>query len=101
MSYRDGGPVRSSVHIARLLDGEGYTEEIVARVERWQRRQVKDAVQTQQRFEQAKAKAGKVFSEMSQGDKKTIGRFIAMHDRMSFEAGIKVGLTTAFYGDDT
>lgn len=95
-----GNQIRSSVHIARLLDGEGYTEEIVARVERWQRHQVKTAARRQKRFENTRIAASDSFAKLSRADRIIVGRFIAMKDRMAFEAGLKIGLTTAFYGDD-
>lgn len=100
VSNRKRKQIKSSKHIAILLDGEGYTEEIVARVERWQRQQVKSLVRRQKDFELARSAAGRVFGRMDERDKKTIGRFMSLKDRMSFEAGLKIGLTTAFYGDD-
>lgn len=100
VSNRKRRTIKSSAHIAKLLDGEGYTEEIVARVERWQRQQVKSLVRRQKDLELARSAAGRVFSRLSERDRKAVGRFIALKDRMSFEAGLKVGLTTAFYGDD-
>lgn len=86
-------PLNSAIVIAKLLDCEGFSDYTANQVERyWKRNEVKTDRQKRQveRLEQA-------FSEWTKdmpADKRLLlGKFIAMHQKMGFDTGVRIGLT--------
>ena len=85
--------LRSSVAIARLLDSEGFSDHVANCVERYWKRNVL-AVHKKNRVERTeRAFEESVIPKLSDADKIILGKFIGLHKKMSFDAGLRIGLT--------
>lgn len=86
------GNLRSSVFIARLLDSEGFSDFVANQVERYWKRSICD-----RRHLRKYGKLDKDITEMckklTEGEKTILGKFIALHKKMSFDTGLRIGLT--------
>ena len=84
--------IKSSVVIAKLLCSEGFTDHLGNEIEKYWKTSVMRG-QARRKI----AKLEKEFSEMIQAkmdmkEKLLLGRFIALHKRMSFDTGLRIGL---------
>jgi hypothetical protein len=84
--------IRSSVVIAKLLASEGFTDFVGNAVEKYWKTCV---MRNQSRRKIAKLE--KEFSEIITGkldmkERLLLGRFIALHKRMSFDTGLRIGI---------
>ena len=83
--------LRSSVAIAKLLDSEGFSDHVGNMVERyWLRIVSANARKKHRRLERSIAEMCK---KLDDGEKLILGKFISMHKAMSFQTGLRIGLT--------
>lgn len=84
--------IKSSVVIAKLLCSEGFTDHLGNQIEKYWKASIMRN-QARRRI----ARLEKEFSEVITGkldmkERLLLGRFIALHKRMSFDAGLRIGL---------
>jgi hypothetical protein len=84
--------IKSSMVIAKLLCSEGFTDHLGNQIEKYW----KASIMLNQAARRI-AKMEREFSEMIQSkmnekEKLLLGRFIALHKRMSFDTGLRIGL---------
>src|SRR5580698_7123 len=85
-------PINSSVVIARLLDSEGFTDYVANQVERYWRRNVAVLASDRRRMSSLDKSISDLCREMPAVDKKTLGNFVGLHKKMSFDVGLRIGL---------
>jgi hypothetical protein len=88
---RNRNRIGSSVHIARLLDSEGFSDHIGNMVERYW---VRNIARNRKRHRKLDADVAEICKRLTDGEKLILGKFIALHKRMSFDTGLRIGLTT-------
>lgn len=78
--------------IARLLATEGFTDHTANQVERyWKERSGLNGRQRRQ-IKQLETEWSEIAKKLSAAERLVIGRFIGLHKKMSFDAGLKIGL---------
>jgi len=83
--------LHSSVAIAKLLDSEGFNDHVQNMVEKYWLNIVKaSARKKHRRLERSIADMCK---KLDDGEKLILGKFISMHKAMSFQTGLRIGLT--------
>ena len=90
--------INSVVAIARLLDGDGFTEHVANQVRRYWNHCVAPTDRQRERW----AKKEKTFKEtvsphLTDAQKTALGEFITLQEKRSFDAGLRIGLTTRMY----
>lgn len=83
--------INSAVQIARLLGCEGFTDYLANQVDKFARRKMTRL--QQHNHDKIEEGMREVCSRLSCGDKLVIGKFIALHESMSFTTGLRMGLT--------
>lgn len=93
MGQYTGNRLRSSVVIAQLLDSEGFSDHVANIVEKyWLKNICKGSMRKRHRkFEQD---ITAMCRKLTDGERMILGKFISMHKRMSFDTGLRIGLTT-------
>ena len=85
------GMIRSSVVIAKVLDSEGFNEHVQNQVEKyWLHISGPAARKKHRRLDRDIAEMCK---KLTDGEKLVLGKFISMHKAMSFQTGLRIGLT--------
>jgi hypothetical protein len=83
--------LKSAVVIAKLLDAEGFSDHVANQVEKYWLHVVNaSARKKHRRLERNIAEMCKKFDD---GEKLILGKFISMHKAMSFQTGLRIGLT--------
>lgn len=82
---------RSSVVIAKLLGSEGFSDHVANMVEKYWLRTILRGRGKARNLE--KAFSEQVVPKLNDGDKLILGKFISLHKKMSFDVGIRIGLT--------
>jgi hypothetical protein len=85
-------PLRSSVAIARLLDSEGFTDHVGNVVERYWMKNI-CGHGAHRRYRKMDKEVGEMCQKLTDAEKLILGKFIALHKRMSFDTGLRIGLT--------
>lgn len=86
-------PLRSSVAIARLLDSEGFSDHVENIVERYWMKNI-CGHGARRRYRKMDKEVGEMCKKLTDAEKLVLGKFIALHKRMSFDTGLRIGLTT-------
>lgn len=85
--------VKSSVVIAKLLGSEGFTDHVGNAIERYWKKTVMRR-QASRKFARIEKEFSALITEkMDMKERMLLGRFIALHKRMSFDTGLRIGLT--------
>ena len=82
---------RSTVAIARLLNSEGFSDHVANCVEKFWLRSVHRKPRKYRNLD--KSFGEHVASKLDDGQKLILGKFIAEHKAMSFQTGLRIGLT--------
>lgn len=85
------GMIKSSVVIAKLLDSEGFNEHVQNMVERYWLHTVNAAARKKHR--RLDRDITEMCKKLTDGEKLILGKFISMHKAMSFQTGLRIGLT--------
>lgn len=88
-------PIRNLSVIAEMLIGGPISDFGIQGVKRWFRRSPQFAPMMERIYDKRKKRLGKVCAELSEADRMAIGKFIASEARMSFEAGLRIGLSVS------
>ncbi len=86
--------LRSSVIIARLLDSEGFTDFTANQVERYWRRNIGGLTSRQKnKLKKIDGEVSELMKDKTAAERMLIGRFIGLHKKMSFDVGLRIGIT--------
>ena len=85
--------LRSSVVIAKLLDSEGFTDYVANQIEQYWRHNAGLTERQQQQIVRLEKSLSDFMRDKTEGEKQVIGRFIGLHKKMSFDTGLRIGLT--------
>ena len=85
--------LNSAVHIARLLDCEGFTDHTASVITKFAKRCMTE--RQMYKYKRLKKAMGKLCEGMSESDKLALGRFIGLQKAISFQTGMKMGLAAA------
>lgn len=93
------GPLRTASVIAKLLGVEGYSDFVHNQIERYWRNKVmrRDAGS---RIHRLDADFSEIMIELSDGEKLIVGKFISLRCQMSFNTGLRIGLTAHAHVND-
>jgi hypothetical protein len=83
---------RTLSKLAELLGGEGFTENTARCVEYYFTRRSGLTRHQQKKIEERRKQFSAIMSALSPGDRLVVGKFIHQQTRMSFDAGLKIGL---------
>ena len=81
----------SAIIVAKLLGTEGFSEHTANEVDRFARRQM--GKREQARRDKTERAMANVCENFNDAEKLVIGAFITLHKKMSFETGVRIGLT--------
>lgn len=84
--------VRSATVIAQLLGTEGFSDFTANQVEKYWRTRSGLTDRQQRQIDRLNKEVSLIMSGLSEGDCLVIGKFIGLHKKMSFDAGLKIGL---------
>lgn len=83
----------SAVVIGRLLCAEGFTDRLAHMIEKyWKTSVMHGGRRTLSRMERMDSEISELCKNMTEAQKLLLGRFIGLHKRMSFDAGLRIGL---------
>jgi hypothetical protein len=82
---------KSSVVIAKLLDSEGFNDHVQNLVEKYWLNVVSSAARKKHR--RLERNIAEMCKKLDDGEKLILGKFISMHKAMSFQTGLRIGLT--------
>ncbi len=85
--------IRSSVVIARLLDSEGFTDHTANQIERYWKKVARLSPRQQRQILRLEKEIASMAAGLTEGQRLAMGRFIGLHKKMSFETGLRIGLT--------
>jgi hypothetical protein len=85
-------PINSSVVIAKMLDSEGFSDHVANQVERYWMRNICNP-RARKKYRKLDADIAAMCSKLTDGEKYILGKFIALHKRMSFDTGLRIGLS--------
>ena len=85
----------SAVVIARLLSTEGFTDRLANAVEKYWLKNTGLSKRQQHQIKRLDVELSKMAADLSEGEKRVLGRFIALHKKMSFDTGLRIGMTLA------
>lgn len=94
----ESGNCRSLAIIAQLLGAEGFNEFVAMQVQSYERKRVFTPRQ-ERRFSELSKAFGEIVRKLSTGDRAVIGKFFSMKEKMSFDAGLKIGLLKKVFDD--
>jgi hypothetical protein len=83
---------RSAVVIARLLATEGFTDHTANQVERYWKEKSGLNRRQQRQISRLEDEISALAKDLSVTQRLALGRFIGLHKKMSFDAGLKIGL---------
>ena len=86
-------PLNSAVVIAQLLDCEGFTSHTAQQVKRYWMRNAGLTKRQQHQIVGLKCKLSELCGKLDEGDKLVLGRFIGLQKKLSFDTGLRIGLT--------
>ena len=88
------GPLlKSCVAIAKLLSAEGFTPHIANMIERYWKHSAGLTQRQRRQIESIEREISAWCTDMAPSKKLLLGRFIGLHKKMSFDAGLRIGLT--------
>ena len=85
--------VGSLTHVLRLMDCEGFTDHTLNQIQKFTLRDEKQTAARSAARLETKRKFSELMREQSLDHRKTVTKFITTQCGMSFQAGIKVGLS--------
>lgn len=83
----------SAVVIARLLGTEGFSDYVANGVEQYWRKKSGLSARQRKQIERLDKEVARIMAAASEGDRQIMGRFIGLHKKMSFDTGLRIGLT--------
>lgn len=86
--------INSSVVIAKALSSDGFTDHIAGCVEKYWKQNSGLTDRQKRSIAKLREEITRMTSTMSVGDKLILGKFIGLHKKMSFDVGLRIGLTT-------
>jgi hypothetical protein len=84
--------IKSSVVIARLLKSEGFNDHVAGIVEQYWRKTI-IGPKGRSKMRKLDKEITDICKKLTDADRLILGKFIAAHKAMSFDAGLRIGLT--------
>jgi hypothetical protein len=85
--------VNSAVVIARLLGTEGFTDHLGNQIEKYWRTRSGLTHRQQRQIEKLDKAVAEMTAKLDVKERLALGRFIGLHKKMSFDTGLRIGLT--------
>lgn len=95
---RNQPAVNSAVVLARFLDCEGFTDYTAAQIKRYWLRNCKNPRLAPRLKRIRQAFSELVKAKLSAADRLVLGKMMAVHARMNFDTGLRMGLTAFLNG---
>lgn len=89
---------KSAICVARLLNAEGFSQHVANEVKRYALRSIATIGQKRRFAKVVKGIREVVMPKLNEADKALLGKFISSQKKMSFETGLRIGLTAFLYG---
>ena len=93
MSESRYGSIKSSVVIAKLLASEGFSDNVSQAVESYYRRRAGLTERQKKSIVRLREELTEMCLKLTEGEKLVLGKFIGLQKKMSFDTGLKIGLT--------
>lgn len=84
--------LKSSVVIAKLLASEGFNDRVQNMVEKYWLQKVCNPA-GRKKHRRLDRDVAEMCKKLTDGEKLVLGKFISMHKAMSFQTGLRIGLT--------
>ena len=85
-------PLKSAVVIGRLLSTEGFSDFLANQIDRYEQHNILTDRQ-KLRYQQTAKSARVALGTLTTEQKAVVGKFIQWQKRMSFDTGLRIGLT--------
>lgn len=85
--------INSAVVIARLLACEGFTDHVANQVERYWRRSSGLTDRQERQIVKLDVAIAEIANKLDVKERLALGRFIGLHKKMSFDTGLRIGMT--------
>ena len=79
--------------IARLLNSEGFTDYVANQIERYWKNSSGLTDRQKQKIRRLEKALSDFMRDKTEGEKAVIGKFIGLHKKMSFDTGLRMGLS--------
>jgi len=86
--------IKSAVVIAKLLGTEGFTDHLGNQIEKYWKNQAGLTDRQKRQLVQLDKAISEISHKLDVKERLAFGRFIGLHKKMSFDAGLRIGLTT-------
>lgn len=83
---------KSSVIIANLLDSEGFSDHVANSVEQYWMKNI-CRTPAKRRVRKLDKEITEMCKKFTDAEKLVLGKFIGIHKKMSFDTGLRIGLT--------
>jgi hypothetical protein len=84
--------IKSSIVIAKLLGSEGFTDHVGNAVEKYWKQTIMRRQASRKIARIEKEFSALITEKLDMKERMLLGRFIALHKRMSFDTGLRIGL---------
>jgi len=81
----------SALVVARLLDAEGFSAHVAQQVKRYSLKQARR--EQVKRYVDVKREFSEIMAKLTKGERMVVGAYIRILKGMSFDTGLKIGLT--------
>lgn len=85
--------INSAVVIARLLGCEGFTDHLANQIERYWRRSSGLTDRQERQIVKLDMAIAEIANKLDVKERLALGRFIGLHKKMSFDTGLRIGMT--------
>lgn len=85
--------IRSAVVIAKLLSTEGFTDHVGNQVEKYWRESCGLSRRQQRQIKGLETALTEIAKRLTEPERLALGRFVGLHKKMSFDTGLRIGLT--------
>jgi hypothetical protein len=85
------GNANSALIVARLLDTEGFSAHVASEVKRYSLRNARP--EQLRRYREVKAEFSGIMQRLTKQERLLVGAYIRILKGMSFDTGLKIGLT--------
>lgn len=92
-------PVRSAAVIARAMHAQGFSDAVGNMVEKYWMRNICNP-RGRKRIRKLDAEVHAMCKKLTDAERLILGKFISLHKRMSFDTGLRIGLTAFAHKTD-
>lgn len=85
--------LNSAVALAKLLRTEGFTDYVANGVEKYWKKHAGLTDRQRRQIAKLEKSLSEIASKLDIKERLVLGKFIGLHKKMSFDAGLRIGLT--------